>query len=256
MKIAIIGNGFVGKAVANAFTCQIVIADPALNDTEASDLPWESIGPVFVCVPTPLDMDGQVDAEILRNVVDQIPRHTLIILKSTVMPDQVKLLAANRRLIYNPCFLTERNANRDFLNPDSLIFGGDPMDCGKAASLYGGFSDVKSCPIYFTDLATASLCVYALNGYLAAKVTFLNELYTLHKKTAGSTWEQFTNIIGADKRLGYSHLEVPGLDGLFGYGGKELPKDISALVKYAADRGTPMRLLEKALEINKEIRDE
>lgn len=256
MKIAIIGNGFVGKAVANAFICQIVIADPDLNNVEARDLRWESIGPAFVCVPTPSDDAGKVDVGILHDVINQIPRHILIILKSTVTPDHLEKLAYRRRLVYHPDFLGEGSANKDFLRPGSMILGGDPMDCGKVVSLYMEFSKVEKCQVYFTDLATASLCGYALSCYLAAKITFLNELYQLHKKTAGSTWEQFTNIIGTDKRLGFSHLQVPGPDGFLGYGGKEFPKDMSALVKFAADRGTPMRLLEKAVEINNEIRDE
>ena len=40
-----------------------------------------------------------------------------------------------------------------------------------------------------------------------------------------------------DKRIGNSHLEVPGPDGDFGYGGHCFPKDMRALISVAQDLG-------------------
>ena len=75
MNIAIIGNGFVGKALKSSLTnkIQTYLVDPKLN-TSVSDL--DSFNPdiIFICVPTPMNIDGTQDMKILMEVI-------LIILK-------------------------------------------------------------------------------------------------------------------------------------------------------------------------------
>lgn len=71
--------------------------------------------------------DGQIDASIVVDVTNKLIEKTtgLIVIKSTVIPSIVKELSTkNSRVIYNPEFLTERNALEDFVNPPMHIFGG------------------------------------------------------------------------------------------------------------------------------------
>lgn len=253
--IGVIGAGFVGSAVINAFRCPVKVVDPAREDSLKIEDLHDCEG-IFVCVPTPMSADGSVDASIVREVVEQIPPNTLTIIKSTVTPDHLTDIHRYRRVVYNPEFLTQRSANEDFLKPDSLIFGGKRGDCVDAFNLYRRYSDVQVCPVFYTDIVTASLVKYALNCHFAAKVTFMNELYQLHQFIAPSSWEDFTRILAADSRLGPTHLQVPGPDGYFGYGGACFPKDTNALLEYARSLGVELSVLRQAVQANEAIRNE
>ena len=125
MKIGIIGKGFVGTALANALTCEVIVSDPELNGVRAVDLDYKALGAVFICVPTPVGKYGAVDASIIWKVLEDIPKDILTIIKSTVTPDHLLKMAKDRRIVFNPEFLTQRSATEDFIHCDSLIFGGE-----------------------------------------------------------------------------------------------------------------------------------
>ena len=116
-------------------------------------------------------------------------------------------------------------------------------------------SSVKIVPTFKTDLITASLIKYTINSWLATKVSFFNDLYNLHKESGSSaTWDQFTDMLKADSRIGQSHMTVPGPDGEFGFGGHCFPKDTEALLHYAQQSGVSMKILQKAVDTNKKRR--
>ena len=254
MRIGIIGAGFVGGAVIAAFTkCELFIVDPVLTSHKIPDLLQWKPDAVFICLPTPGWPDGSVNASIVTETLDQLPSDLLIIVKSTITPDH--LTDRNQRIVYNPEFLTQRTAIKDFQSPDSLIFGGELWDCKEAESLYWECSIVKRCPVFMTDINTAVLVKYTLNCHFSAKVIFMNEIYRLHEKIAGSTWSEFKNILGADSRMGYSHLDVPGPDGYFGFGGACFPKDTKALLKFAESLDCSLTVLKQAIETNELIRN-
>lgn len=255
MKIGVIGAGFVGSAVINAFSkCEIIVVDPAQSLRTIQDMLEQKPYAVFVCVPTPSGIDGAVDAGILTEVLDQLPSHMIIIVKSTVTPEH--LINREQRIVYNPEFLSQRAAKDDFINADSLIFGGNKHDCVSVAAFYWAHSTVRKCPVFITDIATACLVKYTLNCHFAAKVTFMNEIHALHKEMAGSSWEEFTEIMSYDSRLGPTHLQVPGPDGHYGFGGACFPKDSMALLKFARDHGVELTILNQAVETNEILRDE
>ena len=57
-----------------------------------------------------------------------------------------------------------------------------------------------------------------------------------------------------DKRIGNSHMNVPGHDGRLGFGGACFTKDTAALIKYSASLNQEFTLLKKAVKINNNIR--
>ena len=61
-------------------------------------------------------------------------------------------------------------------------------------------------------------------------------------------------MISFEKRIGKSHMQVPGHDGKFGYGGACFPKDVNAFIKYSKEVGRELSLLNKANNINNIIR--
>ena len=87
-------------------------------------------------------------------------------------------------------------------------------------------------------------------------LVFFNELNQIfHQSQAEDSWDNFINMISIDSRVGSSHMQVPGLDGKFGYGGTCFPKDSKALIKYSEEIGKPFRLLAESNKINNKIRN-
>ena len=87
------------------------------------------------------------------------------------------------------------------------------------------------------------------------KVVWFNELHELFKASgANAGWDTFTEILKTDPRMGNSHMQVPGPDGLFGFGGHCFPKDVSAFLQYAESNRVPQKLLDKANTYNKRYR--
>jgi len=256
LKITIIGHGFVGKAVDYAFQDDVEkqIIDPKY-DVHLHDVGIES-DITFVCVPTPMHKDGQCDVSILQAVINNIKHRMtgLIVIKSTVPPDQIENLfkgCAKHRMIYNPEFLTEKNANEDIINPFVHIFGGYPDSTVKLETFYKDYSICKPCPVFHMSATDASFVKYGINTFLATKLTFFNEFYDAIKNFGGN-YGRISNAIGTDPRIGHSHTRVPGFDGKRGFGGACFPKDISAFVNFT----TYTPLLEYVMDRNNQYRSE
>ena len=66
---------------------------------------------------------------------------------------------------------------------------------------------------------------------------------------------KFINAISVDKRIGNSHMQVPGPDGKFGYGGNCFPKDSQAFLNYSELKGNDDLDYKNLSEINKNLRD-
>ena len=68
------------------------------------------------------------------------------------------------------------------------------------------------------------------------------------------SWEDFAKIVSNDKRIGESHMSVPGHDGKKGFGGACFPKDTLALLKWGKDVGIDLSQIESTIRKNNEIR--
>ena len=260
MKIGIVGYGFVGKAVDYGFKRNIekIIIDPKL-DTSISDLKSHNPEFIFICVPTPMNLDGDQDSSIIEKVLAEINKdysESVVIVKSTVLPSIIeKLSKSHKHFVYNPEFLREKTANEDFVNASSLILGGEPDDLKRVAELYNNHSDCKIVEVHETDVISASLVKYSINTFLASKVIFFNQLYDIYKAlTPDIKWDEFITIINSDKRIGESHMDVPGHDGRLGFGGACFPKDTTALLSLSKDIDKEFSLLKEVIRINNKIR--
>ena len=264
MNLGIIGNGFVGSAVEYGFSVDTeqFIVDPKFNDNTLKDLVNWNAEITFVCVPTPQqDTHMDVDTSIARTVLQELNMleyKGVVVVKSTITPHhlkQFKTLYSNLRLVYNPEFLTEANSKQEFINPHMQILGGELLDCIAVEQAYINHSRVKIVPTFKTDLTSASLIKYTINSWLATKVSFFNELFHLHQSSnAETSWEQFTDMLKRDPRVGDSHMQVPGPSGEFGFGGHCLPKDTKALLYYSKLEGAPLDLLDEVVKSNSDIR--
>tara|TARA_B100000575_G_C22975504_1_gene563024 strand:- start:50 stop:898 length:849 start_codon:yes stop_codon:yes gene_type:complete len=262
MKVAIVGLGFVGNSLLNGLkdTVKVKEIDPKLG-TNIHDLKDFSPEIIFICVPTPMSQEKNQDISIIESVVDEINAlkiQSLVVLKSTLLPNYVKDFGEKiPRLIYNPEFLREKHADEDFINSELIVFGGSKSEAQYLSSFYQDHTKCICKDHIFTDLLTASFIKYTINAFLSVKVIFFNELKELFDASgADENWEKFTKYLSKDKRIGESHMQVPGHDGRFGFGGACLPKDSDALVKYANQIEKQLNLLNNAIKLNNDIRSD
>lgn len=252
--IGIVGHGFVGKAVDYGFSQRDVkkfIVDPN-NDTNIDDLSKFDPDVTFVAVPTPMSDDGKIDASIVTKVVKELIDKTkgFVVVKSTVTPDIMMELAnlARDRIVYNPEFLTEKNANEDFINPKMHVFGGDPGTCRFIEELFETCSLCRPCPVFHVSIAEASLIKYGINSFLATKVLWFNQFYDT--VNGHGNYNRIISAIANDPRIGHSHTIVPGFDGKRGFGGACFPKDTKALSYFDPE----FSILKDVITANNKIR--
>ncbi len=260
MRVGIIGYGFVGKALANGLknNVNVLKIDPLLNN-DIEDLIEFKPDICFICVPTPMNEDGSQDISILDHVIKKLISKSIrsqVVIKSTILPNHIsKFEKLIPNLVLNPEFLRERCADEDFINSNLIIFGGNKKSTQMISEFYMKYTNCISKQHKFTDLKSASLIKYSINTFLSMKVVFFNQLQEILSKSGSSIqWQDFIDIIACDKRVGPSHMQVPGIDGKFGFGGACFPKDCNALIKYSDDIGKPFDLLKKSTDINNKIR--
>jgi UDPglucose 6-dehydrogenase len=85
------------------------------------------------------------------------------------------------------------------------------------------------------------------------KVSFANEMYKLSEKL-GVNYDNLLSMVLEDERIGKTHLNVPGHDGDFGFGGHCFPKDLQALLNLTRELETPNNVLKATVVTNNEIR--
>ncbi len=73
-------------------------------------------------------------------------------------------------------------------------------------------------------------------------------------KVLFNAFDKSIEILSIDKRIGNSHMNVPGHDGRLGYGGACFPKDARAFLKYSKDLDAEFTLLKKSINLNNELR--
>lgn len=258
LKVGIIGNGFVGEAQAFAFS---PVADIFIYDVDLmrSKDPLEKVHNcnfVFICVPTPMSMNGDQDFSFVEQVFEKGTTTPIYIIKSTIIPGSTERLTKKYpkfKIIFSPEFLTERNAKLDMLTQSRIILGGEKKLINSAEKLF--LTRFKNKNIIKTDSTTAELIKYMNNAFFATKVSIMNEFKLISDKI-GANWEDALNGFSSDGRIGDSHLNVPGHDGKLGYGGTCFPKDVNSLLNFAQNLGINLNTIKGGWITNLDVRDE
>jgi len=263
-KVGIIGFGFVGRAVHHGFAqtvdFNIYDIDPVVSQNTLEETIRES-NYIFICVPSPTNVEtGECDTSILEGVIEESRKYLtpkkILIIKSTIIPgttEKLRHMYPHLRIVFNPEFLTERTYKLDFINTSRIILGGSKNDCREVEKLYRKRFPEGSVPIYLTDTNTAEMVKYMSNCFLASKVLIFNEFYDICNKM-GVNYDEATNLVLADNRIGRSHTDVPGHDGDRGVGGKCFPKDLNAFIKLYNDLNVDATILESVKKKNLKIR--
>ncbi|MDX1997380.1 MAG: UDP-glucose/GDP-mannose dehydrogenase family protein [Thermoanaerobaculia bacterium] len=221
---------------------------PAIEEAQA----------VFIAVGTPPRPDGSADLTFIRQVAESIGQHLngykVVITKSTVPTGTGRMVEAIIREVHggphdfavvsNPEFLREGSAIEDFMQPDRVVIGTrDPRAAEVMMDIYAPLK-AAGVPFVVTDVETAELIKYASNGFLATKISFINEIATLCE-ALGADVETVSRGMGLDNRIGPKFLH-PGP----GFGGSCFPKDTRAVAQIARDCGLEFKIIEAVLDVN------
>ena len=262
--IGIIGQGFVGNAVYQKFNDFYEVLTYDLDKNKCNSTLQDLIfkcETIFVCLPTPMSKDGSCDISILNQslsnidlIVDNLETTRNIIIKSTIAPGTTEKLNreyATLNIVFNPEFLTERNAVKDFENQNRIILGGPRPTTTEIKTI---FSKVfPKAHIIKTDSTHAEMVKYVTNTFLATKISFANEIYQLCSKL-NIDYDKVVEYATLDNRLGESHWGVPGHDGDLGFGGHCFPKDLAALLHLSNRYGTVNEVLKATQLTNDKLR--
>lgn len=259
MKIGIIGFGFVGQAIGWAHRSDdLIIRDPKYQEN-AEIAEFVGCDAIFICVPTPSTEDGHCDSSILEQTLKEllfvmIDKQIPIICKSTAPPSVYERLQKEYpNIVHCPEFLTAANATTDYANADSCVLGGDYDWAVKAREVIRHGRPMVHDKFTIVPIKVAALHKYLMNSYLAARVSFMNDFKKL-ADVLEVEWNDLAYLAKHDGRIGYSHLDVPGPDGQYGWGGACFPKDVAAIQMEALDLGTELELLGRVEDINKKHR--
>ena len=213
---------------------------------------------VFLALPTPPGEDGSADLSyVLKAAADigKLMDHYMVLVdKSTVPVGTAEKVAAEVKkyakvdfdVVSNPEFLREGFAVDDFLKPDRVVVGTESERARKLMEeLYKPFVRQGN-PIIFMDERSAELTKYAANAFLAAKITFMNEIANFCE-AVGADVDKVRIGMGSDGRIGKRFL-FPGI----GYGGSCFPKDVQALAKSGVEAGYRFRIIESVMQVNED----
>ena len=254
---------------------QVPIYEPGLDDlmrrnVEAGRLSFttdlaqavKGAQAVFIAVGTPTRRgDGHADLTYVyaaaRELADVIDDGCVVVTKSTVPVGTnrevgrviaARLAETGREIRFeiasNPEFLREGAAIEDFMRPDRVVVGAE-SEAAEAVmrEIYRPLS-LRESPVMVTTLESAELIKYAANAFLAAKITFINEIADLCEKVGGDV-KAVAKGIGMDGRIGSKFLHAGP-----GYGGSCFPKDTLALARTGQEHASPMRIVETVIEVN------
>ena len=265
MIIGIIGQGYVGTAIKSGFEKYYELETYDKFSTSKSTVNLHDLvllsDVIFVCVPTPMNVDGSCYIGIVEEVVSEVNEisissesNPIVVLKSTVPPgttDRLNKKCKGINIIFNPEFLTEANFIEDFKNQTRIILGGTRKGTNVLRQVYSKV--FPTAHIIKTGSITAEMVKYMTNAYLATKVSFSNEIKQICDKL-DIDYDKVVEYATLDERLGKTHLGVPGPDGDLGFGGHCLPKDINALISVAHEFDIVPKVLEAVVETNDKVR--
>lgn len=256
-RIVIIGLGFVGNAIHKSLdgwmsneTISLIDPGKGLNTPYRDIADYDA---AFVCVPSPQSADGTADTSILENVLatlKQVDFKGVIISKVTAPPTVYqRLQEIYPNLVHAPEFLTAANAEMDYRNGRFSIIGGSVTAYRNEAERVIRMSQESLNTVLHCSIQEAALTKYSINSFLATKVVFMNELALLANEL-DCDWNVIKEAVSLDRRIGTSHMQVPGPDGDYGFGGMCFPKDTSALLKCAEQVDAKLSILDTAVKTN------
>lgn len=207
---------------------------------------------LMIAVGTPTRSNGHTDLSYVHEVLAHLMQSgvcpPLIIVKSTVpvgtcdeLEESLRAAGLHTEVAFNPEFLRQGSAFRDFMEPDRIVFGCKSLQAeDQLRELYAGIE----APVYVCDRRSAELIKYASNAFLAMKISFANMMSDVCEGY-GADIRDVMQGVGADRRIGPEFLQAG-----VGYGGSCFSKDLQSLLTSGRLVGSSLPLLEATARIN------
>jgi len=245
-KVGFIGQGFIGKHMADEFegrgyeTIRYSVDEPYVNNHDRI----AEAEVTFIAVPTPTTPEG-FDSSIIQSVLPIVGKGNTAVIKSTILPGTTEKLQndfPDITVMHSPEFLREKSAAYDTAHPERNIIG-IVRDDAYHRKLGQKVLDLlpKASHEFIVPARDAEAIKYIGNTFLAAKVAFFNAAYEF-AKSSNADWETVRQIVTADSRIGAGHTNVVDQSGADsnpgrGAGGHCFPKDTQALVNFMDEIG-------------------
>ena len=220
----------------------------------------------LVCVGTPSMANGSPNLDYTERVCHQLADvvarkddfHT-VVFRSTIPPGTVedvllpiiesgsgKTEGDGFGVCFNPEFLREASAVKDFYNPPKIVIG-ERTPGSRAGDVLLKLYETIDAPVARTEIRVSEMVKYADNCFHAIKVCFANEVGNLCKALGVPDSHKVMEIFCLDTQLNLSPYYLkPG----FAFGGSCLPKDLRAMVRMSAETGIPCPVLSAAMPSN------
>lgn len=228
----------------------------------------------FICVGTPANENNSIDLtqvmdatySLAQSIENNKKSNYVIILRSTVIPTTTtqkifpylkEKLSQPFGLCVVPEFLREGQALEDFMNPDKIVIGSvDEKSKIFVEKIFEYFNNAVLIP---TNLETAELIKYTNNSFFSMLISFSNEIANIAETISGVDPFNVLKALISDKRItsNFNGTKiVPSLGAYLipgcGFGGSCFPKDVKAILSYAASKKIKTPILNAVIEINDE----
>ena len=221
----------------------------------------QSARAIFIAVGTPPKADGSADLRYVEDVANTIAKNMngpkLVITKSTVPIGTGRMIEKiieshntghKASIVSNPEFLREGSAIEDFMKPDRVVIGAsDDESAELMKEIYAPLHSLEI-PFVVTNVESSELIKYAANGFLATKITFINEIAVVCEKV-GANVQDVAIGMGLDSRIGPKFLQAGP-----GFGGSCFPKDTSAMADISRRHGYEFQIMEAVLRVNDAVK--
>ncbi len=252
MKIAIVGYGFVGKAMQRMFP-EALVYDPFVKELKTTKQQVNASDVAFVCVPTNMAKDGSCDTSIIEETFSWL-KTPLSIIRSTVVPGTTDKLQKKYKgeIVFQPEYIGETTAH-PLLNESQtpfMVLGGSAKGRLMAIEVYKTVYNA-SVKIHQMKAIEAEVVKYMENTSIGTTVTLMNEFYNICQ-AFGASYDAVREGYLADPRMSrYFTFVYPDKRG---FEGKCLPKDLNAIVKASEKAGYYPQFIADMLKNNDRIK--
>jgi len=254
--------------VANLVRGQLPVDEPGLTDLTAAAVKrgtlrfsddindLADVDLLFVAYDTPVDDQDNADVEFVQKrllqVLQRLKDGTTVVISSQLPVGFTNKTAAYCReampdktlhFAYSPENLRLGKAIKCFKHPDRIVVGTDSeVACARVNEIFGKLTD----NFIWMSPTSAEMTKHALNAFLGLSIAFINEIATLCE-VVGADAREVEKGLKSEERIGQRAPLSPG--GAFA--GGTLARDISYLVQFGKQHGSPTALL-SAIRVSNE----
>lgn len=244
--IGFIGQGYVGKHTADAIenlgnaVIRYALEESYLGNKDRV----QECDIVFICVPTPTTKKG-FDVSIVENALSLVGIGKIAVIKSTILPGTTKMLQkkfSKLFIMHAPEFLVTAKAKDGAEKPDRNIIGIPKMTPAYSERAKRVLAVLPPAPFArIVSSEDAEVAKYGANFFLYLKVIYANLMYEV-ADSVDADYDNVREIIGADERIGHSHLQIRHNSGHKdarsgrGAGGMCFIKDSEALRRFYTEK--------------------